>query len=286
MTTVKRTRTRDNTWQLLQALTSRDLKGQYKRTVLGRLWSLLNPLAQIAIYWVVFGLLFRANPEPGINSELEIYGLWLAVGIIVWSYLSGTINDCMTSYISFTGLLKKVYLPRWTLPMSRVMSRTYTFVTELLVLAVICGLVGGWEVLLRLVMLVPLVLLTALFAFGLGLLLAVSTVYFRDIEHLWGIMTRVWFYGSGVMFPLSVVERAQEEANERGWNFFGYEIPVVQLFELNPAFEILTAFRRVLYDFAWPEWSSVLIIAGWGVALTAIAVLVYNRNQARIVEEL
>ncbi|HIY66898.1 MAG TPA: ABC transporter permease [Candidatus Agrococcus pullicola] len=286
MATVKRTRTRDNTWQLLQALASRDVKGQYKRTFLGRTWSLINPLAQIAIYWVVFGLLFRATPAPGINSGMEIYGLWLAVGIIVWSYLSGTINDCMTSYISFSGLLKKVYLPRWTLPMSRVLSRTYTFLTELLVLAVICGVFGGWEVLLRLIMLVPLVLLTALFAFGLGLLLAVSTVYFRDIEHFWGILTRVWFYGSGVMFPLGIVQSAQEELVERGWTFFGTEIPLVTLFQLNPAFEILTAFRRVLYDFAWPELSSILIIAGWGVVLTALAVFVYNRHQARIVEEL
>lgn len=286
MATVKRTRTRDNTWQLLLALTSRDLKGQYKRTVLGRLWSLLNPLAQIAIYWAVFGLLFKAEPHKGVNSGLEIYGLWLAVGIIVWTYLSGTINDCMTSYISFSGLLKKVYLPRWTLPMSRIMSRTYTFVTELLVLAVICGLFGGLEILVRLIALVPLILLTALFAFGLGLLLAVITVYFRDMEHFWGIATRVWFYGSGVMFPVSIVQSAQDDLNEAGYTIFGMEVPLLTVFQLNPAYEILTAYRRVLYDFAWPELSSMLIIAAWGVGLTLIALLVYNRNQARIVEEL
>lgn len=286
MAAVKRVRTRDNTWQLLQALTSRDVKGQYKRTVLGRLWSLINPLAQIAIYGIIFGLLFNVRPAEGLNSGMDIYGLWLAVGIIVWSYLSGTVNDCMTSYISFSGLLKKVYLPRWTLPMSRVMARTYTFFTELAVIALICGIFGGWEILLRIVMLVPLIALTALFAFGLGLLLAVSTVYFRDIEHFWGIFTRVWFYASGVMFPLSLVQAAEERMAENGQTLFGWEVPLVQIFELNPAFEILTAFRRVLYDFAMPEWQSLAVIAAWGVGLTIVGVLVYNRHQARIVEEL
>ena len=142
-----------NSWQVLRSLTSRDVKGQFKRTALGRLWSLISPLAQIAIYGLVFGLLFKARPAEGLNSGLDIYGLWLGIGIIIWGFINGAIKDGMNSYLSFSGLLKKVALPRWTLPMSKVLSRTITFLTELAVLTLVCGVLGGPEILIRLVML-------------------------------------------------------------------------------------------------------------------------------------
>ena len=286
MSRLSRLRPKDNTVQVLRSLTSRDVKGQYKRTLLGRLWSLINPLAQIAIYGLVFGVLFDARPAEGINSGMDIFGVWLGVGIIVWNYINSGIRDSMTSYLSYSGLLEKVYLPRWTLPLSKVISRTITFLSELAVLALICGIFGGYEVLLRIVMLIPLILLTAMFVYGVGLVLGITLVYFRDVEHFWSIATQAWFYGSGVMFPLETVEKAQQKINDSGATIFGMEIPLVTVFQLNPAFEILTAYRRVLYDFAWPEPDRLLVIALWSVGTLLVGILVYNRFQARIVEEL
>ena len=279
-------RLQDSTWRVLRSLAARDIKGQYKRTALGRLWSFINPLAQIAIYGFVFGVIFQTKPPTGINSDLHNYGLWLGVGIIVWGFINGGIKEAMTSYLSFSGLLKKVYLPRWTLPMSKILSRTVTFLMEMAVITLICGLFGGPGVMLRIVMLIPLILLTGMFAYGIGLTLGIALVYFRDIEHFWGIITQAWFYGSGVMFPLSRVQAAQDAINESGRTLFGQEIPLLLVFQLNPAFEILTAFRRVLYDFAWPDLSSMLTIAAWAVGSILVGMLVYNRLQGRIVEEL
>lgn len=252
----------------------------------GRLWSLINPLAQIAIYGVVFGVLFNARPAEGINSGMNIYGVWLGVGIIVWNYINSGIRDAMTSYVSYSGLLKKVYLPRWTLPLSKVLSRTFTFLSELAVLTLVCGIFGSYEVLFRLIMLIPLIFLTGMFIYGLGLLLGILLVYFRDIEHFWTIATQAWFYGSGVMFPISLVEKAQKQLNDNGHMLFGMEVPLLAVFKLNPAFEILTAYRRVLYDYVWPDLTSILVIAIWAVGTLAVGILVYNRFQARLVEEL
>lgn len=286
MSRLNRLRPKGNTLQVLRSLTSRDVKGQYKRTLLGRLWSLINPLAQIAIYGLVFGLLFNARPAEGLNSGMNIYGVWLGVGIIVWNYINSGIREAMTSYTSYSGLLKKVYLPRWTLPLSKVLSRTITFLSELAVLTLVCGIFGSYEVLYRLVMLIPLILLTGMFVYGLGLILGIALVYFRDIEHFWTIATQAWFYGSGVMFPLSVVVSAQKKIDDAGHTIFGMPIPLLEVFQLNPAFEILTAYRRVLYDYAWPDLSSMIVIAGWAVGMLLVGTLVYNRFQARIVEEL
>ena len=286
MSRLSRLRPKDNTVQVLRSLTSRDVKGQYKRTLLGRLWSLINPLAQIAIYGVVFGVLFNARPAEGINSGMNIYGVWLGVGIIVWNFINQGIRDSMTSYITYSGLLKKVYLPRWTLPLSKVLSRTITFLSELAVLTLVCGIFGGYEVLFRLIMLVPLIIITAAFVYGMGLILGIALVYFRDVEHFWTIATQAWFYGTGVMFPLSTVEKAQREMNEKGWNIFGMDVPLLQVFQLNPAFEILTAYRRVLYDFAWPEPERLLVILLWALGTLLVGTLLYNRFQGRIVEEL
>lgn len=286
MARLSRFRTRDSTYQVLTSLTRRDVQGQYKGTLFGRLWSLISPLAQIAIYGLVFGLLFNAKPAEGINSGMDIYGLWLGVGIIVWGFVNGGIRDAMTSFMTYSELLKKVYLPRWTIPLSKVLSRTVTFLSELAVLALVCGIFGGVEVLIRLVMLIPLIVLTAAFVYGVGLTLSIALVYFRDIEHFWSIFTQAWFYGSGIMFPISVVESAQQKLNDAGTTFLGFDVPLLQVFQANPAFEILTAYRRVLYDFAWPEPERMLVIALWAIGTLLVGMLVYSRSQARIVEEL
>lgn len=242
------------TANLLKNLTLREVRSEYKRTALGRLWSLINPLAQIAIYGLVFGVFFNAQPERGLNSDLDVYALWLGVGIVTWGFINQGIRDAMQSFLNYQGLLKKVALPRWTLPGSKVLARAATFATEILVVVVICGLVGGWEIIIRLWMLVPLLALTIAFIYGIGMLLAIGLVYFRDIEHFWTIITQVFFYASGVMIPVRIIESAQQSIDEGKLVVLGstIHVPLLALFEANPVYQFLTAYRRVLYDFALP----------------------------------
>lgn len=282
----ERSGSRAITFNLLKNLTLREVRSEYKRTALGRLWSFINPLAQIAIYGIVFGVIFGAEPEPGINSGIHLFALWLGVGIVTWGFINGGIREAMQSFLSYQGLLKKVSLPRWTLPASKVLSKGITYLTEIAVVAIICGILGGWEILLRIWMLVPLLVLTAAFIYGIGLVLAIGIVYFRDIEHFWGILTQIFFYASGIMIPRTTVADVQTSLDEAGHTFLGGPIPLLSLFEANPVYQFLTAYRRVVYDFAFPEWQILLSLTLWSIGAVVVGLFVYTRYQAKIVEEL
>jgi ABC-2 type transport system permease protein len=259
---------RDITFNLLKNLTLREIRAEYKRTALGRVWSLINPLAQIAVYSLVFGLILRVQVAPGENSGIEFFPAWIGVGVIVWGFISGSISAGMGSLMSNAGLLTKVYFPRWVLVVSTVLAKASTFATEL--------------VLLYAALLIPLLVLTCIFALGIALLLSVASVYFRDLQHLWTILAQVWMYASGVMFSVDIVrgaERALEEEN-------GISLPLVTLFELNPAERFLTAYRDVLYDFTVPGWDVWLQLVAWSAISLIIGSLVFRRLARNIVEEI
>jgi ABC-2 type transport system permease protein len=265
------------TLNLLVNLTLRDIKGQYKKTVLGRLWSLLNPLANIAVYSLVFGILVRAEPPLGTNSGLKSFGLWIACGIIPWGFLATGTTMGRGALTDNAGLLTKVYFPRFVLPTSTILALATTFLTELAALAVFVGVAGGGpRILLRLPVLIPIVILNTAFVLGVSLVLSVGMVYFGDIQHIWGIFLQLWLYASGIVLPLSYVQVAQDH----------YHFPFVFIFELNPAYQFVEAYRDVLYDFAVPDVTRWLVMLAWAVVALGIGALVFRKFSAQIVEEL
>ena len=273
---------RKTTLNLLRNLTLREIRAQYKRTALGRVWSLINPLAQIAVYSIVFGLLIQIPVAPGSNSGLELFPIWIGVGVIAWGYISGAISAGMGSMLANAGLLTKVYFPRSVLPVSAVLSSTFTFGTELLVLLAIMVLVGGPMVLLYAPLLVPLLALTLAFVMGIAMLLSVASIYFRDIQHLWSIFSQMWMYASGVMFSVELVRGAEERLASQ----YGLDLPLVTLFQLNPAERFLEAYRNILYDFAVPSWDIWLTLLCWSVGSLIVGKLVFDRLARNIVEEI
>ena len=265
------------TLNLLANLTLREVKGQYKKSVLGRLWSLLNPLANIAVYSLVFGILVRAEPPLGTNSGLKSFALWVACGIIPWGFLATGTSIGRGALTDNAGLLTKVYFPRFVLPTSSIFALASTFVTELAALTLFMGLAGGGpRVLLRLPVLIPVLLLNVAFVLGVSLLLSIGMVYFGDIQHIWGIFLQLWLYASGIVLPLSYVQQAQDK----------FHFPFVAIFQLNPGFQYVEAYRNVLYDFAVPPLQRWLIMLAWAVVALGIGALVFRKFSARIVEEL
>lgn len=272
---------RRTTLNLLRNLTKREISAQYKRTVLGRVWSLINPLAQIAIYSLVFGLLFQIEVARGINSGIDSFPLWIGVGVIVWGFISGSIAAGMNSMLDNAGLLTKVYFPRSVLPVSSVFSSTFNFGIELLVLLVVMLLAGGPLVLLTGLLLIPLLLLTVAFVLGIAMVLSVASIYFRDLRHLWSIFSQVWMYASGVLFPASLVQSRQEAFAAQG-----VDLPLVAIFQANPAERFLEAYRSILYDFAVPSWDVWLTLLIWSAVSLVIGKLVFDRLARNIVEEI
>lgn len=270
------------TINLLVNLTLREIRSQYKRTALGRLWSLVNPLATIAIFSVVFGLVFRGSVPPGIHSGLTNFSLWIACGIIPWGFMSNGIVAGMGALAGNSGLLTKVYFPRHVLVTSSVLSLASTFLTELAMLVAVMAIAGGPLVLAYVPVLLLVVALNVLFVLGLGLLLSVLMVYFRDVQHIWQLFNQIWFYSSGIVFTLSMVRDAQTHLDQRG---FGW-VPLLWLFEANPAYQFIEAYRRILFDFAFPSPTQWLVMAAAALVTLVIGVLTYRHFQARIVEEL
>ncbi|MGO4536384.1 ABC transporter permease [Leifsonia sp. 2MCAF36] len=270
------------TWNL--AL--RAIKAQYNGTVLGRTWSLISPLVTIAVYSVIFGIVFASPAPVGQNSGVTSFAMWVAVGVVAWTFISGSIGTAMSALVSNAGLLEKVYFPRVVLILAAVIATTVTFATDIAVVIVVMAFVGGPEVLLGIPLLIPFILFAAMFGAGVGMMLAIAVVWFRDIEHLWGLVSQVWMYASGVVFPLTLVQNAAASLQRSGVTINGDPLPLVFLFRLNPAEQFLEAFRSIVYGYAVPPLEVWISCALWGIGALIVGGLIFRAKQARIVEEL
>lgn len=277
-----------HTLGLIGNLARRQLSSQYKRTVLGRLWSLLNPLASVIIYSLVFGIVMQARGglPPGRNSGISSFAVWIAIGVIAWGYLSGSIMSGMNSLTANTALLTKVYFPRWVLLVAEMVANTINHLPEVAILVLLSLFFGGPGVLVYLPLLFGVVLLTGLFATGVGLALSVGMVYFRDLSHLWGIFNQMWLYLSGIIFPLTLLVDLQNKLFNEGWALRGEPIPIAQIARINPAQLYVEAYRCILYDFAAPSVGVWLGCFLWAVFALALGVWVFRKHSARIVEAL
>lgn len=267
--------------ELLVNLTLREVRGKYKRTALGQGWSLLNPLATLAIFSLVFGVLLQTRVPAGDPSGLDVFALYLACGLLPWTFFSGALSAGMGVLVLNAGLVKKVYFPREVLVTSTVLSFVVTFLTELGVLTVLLVLFGGRPLLYLPLVLVAVVLLTG-FALGLSLVLSVANVYFRDTSYLVALLLQFWFYLTPVVYPPTLV--ADAVARRGGLEVLG--VSAETLYGLNPMERFVAVFRALLYDGRLPD------AADWLGALLATAValvvgaLVFRRFSPRLVEEL
>ena len=274
------------TLDLTLRLTQRSVSSEFKGTALGRLWSFINPLATIAIFALIFGVVFRNEVPPGRNSGIDSFALWIGIGVLSWTFFSSGIMASMNALVNNSGLLTKVYFPRQVLIYSAVLSLAVDFAFELLVLVIIAMILGGPGVLAMIPALLVVTVLVGMFAVGLGLMLSIATVYFRDLGHLWQIFNQMWMYASGVVFPLTMVNKVQNDLFDKGWQVNGGPIPLTTILRLTPAETYLEAFRSCLYDFALPSQPVFLACLAWAIVMLTLGLVFFRRHSASIVEEL
>ena len=274
------------TLDLTLRLTQRSVSSEFKGTALGRLWSFINPLATIAIFALIFGVVFRGGVEPGRNSGINSFALWIGIGVLSWTFFSSGIMASMNALVNTSGLLTKVYFPRQVLIYSAVLSLAVDFAFELLVLVIIAMILGGPGVLAMIPALLVVTVLVGMFAVGLGLMLSIATVYFRDLGHLWQIFNQVWMYASGVVFSLTMVDKVQNDLFDKGWQINGEPIPLTTILRLNPAETFLEAFRSCLFEFALPSLPVSLACLLWSSVTLGLGLVFFRRHSASIVEEL
>jgi ABC-2 type transport system permease protein len=262
-------------------LTLRELRGKYKRSLLGWSWSLLNPLATVIIFALVFRFFLKVRAPVGDPSGLDNFALFLVCGLLPWNYLSNGLNGAMLTVVGNANLVKKVYFPREALVVSNVASWVYSLLIELGTMCIFF-LIFGNMVLPWIPVVLGLILLQTIFVLGLALLLSALNVYFRDIQHLFGIVLLGWFYATPIVYPISFVV----EADKTNPELLGHHVPLLTLYKLNPMTRLVEAYRDVLYDLRFPPLMDVLYVLGCGVVMLVIGFLVFNKLEGRMAEEL
>jgi ABC-type polysaccharide/polyol phosphate export permease len=242
---------------LLYTLVVRDIKKKYRRSILGVLWSMLNPLLMMIITAMVFSTLFR--------FAIENYVLYLLVGQVVFTFFAESTNFAMGSILENSSLIKKVYVPKYLFPFSRVFSSCVNLlftIPAILIMMLYTGQIPTWRIV---TFIVPL-LLMLLFCLGIGLILSACVVYFRDIFHLYGIVLTALSYATPVFYPEDIVPSA--------YRF---------LLDYNPLYYFVRGFREVLYTGGVPTQETLLLCSIMAFLALAAGVLVFHKAQDRFI---
>lgn len=262
---------------LMVNLTLRELRGKYKRSALGWAWSLLNPLASMAIFTIVFSFFLKVNVPPGKPSGLKGFAFFLMCALLPWNFLSNGMNGSMSALLGNSNLIKKVYFPREVLVAANVVSWMVAMLVEMGVLAVAL-LIAGNMVLPWLLPLFVVIAIQTVFVLGIGMMLSVLNVYFRDVQHLVNILLQLWFYATPIVYPVSYVP---EKAT-----LLGVVVPVRTLYGLNPMVRFVDAYRDILYDLRFPAFDDMAVIVGASALALALGVLTFRRLEPKLAEEL
>jgi ABC-type polysaccharide/polyol phosphate export permease len=217
--------------ELIRNLVIRDLKVRYKNSVLGILWSLLNPLLMTLVFTVVFTLM--------IPSDIENYPVFFMCGFLPWSFFSASVTGATGSIVGNSPLIKKVYFPREILPLAEVLSNLVNF---LLALVVLFGMifVFGMKLTPAVLMLPLIILAEVMFIGGMALFLSTANVFFRDTQHILEIVLLAWFFLTPIFYPITVLPDNAE--------ILGFTVNI-QLWarRLNPLASLIASYRDVLY---------------------------------------
>jgi lipopolysaccharide transport system permease protein len=267
--------------ELLVNLTLREIRGKYKRTIFGQLWSLANPLALMLIYTIVFAFILRVEPEPGDPSGLDVFAVWLLCGLLPWTFFANVVTSGANSLIANAGLIQKVAFSRIVLPLSLVGSSIYNWLFEMAVLLIVLVIIGSfvwpWIPLLLVIM-----LLLAVFAAGIALMLSIANVYFRDTQWFLGIILQMWLYLTPIIYPASLITTQSDAYG----GLFGSNITIEFIYNLNPMAHFVEVFRNLLYDNRWPDLTEWSICAIWAVVSLFIGVIVFRSNEKKLAEAL
>lgn len=260
--------------ELLWNLTLRELRGRYKRSLLGWGWSLLNPIAFMLVYTFAFSIVLDANPEAGSPSGNSSYAFFLLCGLLPWSFFNVSVSEAMGSVVSNGALVRKVAFPREHLVIGTILAGMFTLAIELSVLSIALALFGyivlPW---------LPLVILTAIilavFAAGFGLALAAANVYFRDMTYLWGIVVQAWFFSTPIVYDPRLVE-----------NRLADHPTIVRIYNDLPMAVVVRVFRNLLFDLRMPRLIDYGLLTGYALVAVIFGWWLFDKLEGRFAEEL
>ncbi len=244
----------------------REYQLRYRGTMLGIAWTILQPLAMILVYTVIFSQVMKAK-LPGIEGAFS-YSIYLCAGIITWGLFAEIIQRSQSVFLDNANLLKKLSFPRLTLPLIVVATALLNFsiiFALFLAFLLITGNLPGFSILAM----IPLLVVQVLFAVGLGVTLGVLNVFFRDAGQLSGLLLQFWFWATPIVYPASILpERLQPWMN------------------LNPMYHLMQGYQGIFVANQWPAWQNLAVFALLAVGLALYALRLFRRHAGEIVDEL
>lgn len=236
---------------LLNQLVARDFKTRYKRSVLGVLWSMLNPLLTMCVQYMVFVNIFK--------WDIENYAVYLLIGTVTFNFFSEATQSALSSITGSASLITKVYIPSYVFPVAKVLSSCINLFFSTLALYLIIFIQGmplSWHHLLIPVMYLALIM----FCMGLGMILSAVMVYFRDTQFLYSVLVVLWMYLTPIFYPVSIIPE----------NMMG-------IYSLNPLYQYVTFFRTLVLDAAVPTAAQFAWCYGYAIAFLVIGFFVFRK---------
>jgi len=242
---------------LLEQLVKRNFNTKYRQSVLGVLWSFLNPLMTMAVQYVVFSTLFQ--------SDIGHFPVYLLCGIILFNFFNECVTLGMDSIVLNGPLITKVAMPKIIYPLSRSLSSLINLIISfvpLLAVMLLSGTPLTWALLL-----IPLAAgLVFLFALGMSLILCTMNIFFRDTRFLWSVVSLLWTYATPIFYPITIIPEA--------WQ------PV---FRLNPMCQLIDLLRTIIIGGAFPTWGQWGMCIACAVLPLLLGLAVFRRNEDRFV---
>lgn len=242
---------------LLCELVARDVKVRYRKSILGLLWTLLNPLFMMIIMTIVFSNIFRAN--------IEYFPAYLLAGQICFNFFNESTNNAMHAILSNGSLIKKVYVPKYLFPMSKVFSTLVNLLASVIVLLsvmLVTGVPLNWNCIWIVIPLIGLIL----FSLGMGLVLSSVAVFFRDMLHFYGVLVLAWTYLTPLFYPIEILPEN-----------------VRCIVTLNPITNIVECVRVATLYGSRPDFGLMLASVLPGLVLILIGFYVFYRSQDKFI---
>ena len=246
--------------ELLKTNITKDVGGKYKNSILGVLWSFVNPLLQIFVYAFVFQVILK--------SDIENYAVYLCCGLIPWQYFSSVVLRGAATMIDNGNIIKKVYFPREILPISLVISEGVNFLIATIIILgfVIFGGIGLSPAILWYFLIVAIQFIVSI---GVSFIVSSLTVYFRDLLHILGIIMQLLFYATPIVYAIDSVPAKLQ------W-----------IVKINPMSYLIDGYRNIFYNKMPPDFHGLLIALCMGIGLTIAGYFIFKKLEKGFAEEL
>lgn len=242
---------------LLRELVSRDIKVKYRRSVIGLLWSVLNPLMMMLVITAVFSSIFK--------FDVENFPAYYLTGSLIFSFVAEATSSSCGSIIEGASLIKKVYIPKYIFPLEKVLFAFVNALFSLIAVAIVLFILRvpiTWTIILF-----PIPMLyTLVFCIGLGLTLSTLNVFFRDVGHLWGVCITAWMYLTPIIYPVEILPDYMQK-----------------IIWLNPLSYYVDYFRQVILYGTVPGVTENLLCCAFSLGFLIFGIIIFKKNQDKFI---